>query len=59
MVINNKIESSRIIDKLELNRFPEKIFKAGEEKQVKKFIDEYPVEYYAIRDKTRTDGIFN
>ncbi len=58
MVIKNKIESIEMINKLNLNKFPEKLFKRGEEELVVKFLEEYPACYYAIRDKSKAGGIF-
>ena len=51
MQINNKIEGYNKIVELNLNRFPEKIFKQGQQDLIKDFIKKYPAEYYAIRDK--------
>ena len=58
MKINNKIESIKMIEELKLNKFPEKLFKKGDEEKVIEFINEYPAEYYAIRDKSKPKGIF-
>ena len=58
MKISNKIESYEKIVELGLNRFPEKIFKRNELSAVKSFIEEYPVKYYAIRDKSKAGGVF-
>lgn len=58
MIINNKIESLEKIIELKLNKLPEKIFKKGEESKVIDFIEQYPAEFYAIRDKSRPCGIF-
>ena len=58
MKITNKIESYEKIIELELNRFPEKIFKANQIDGVKAFIEQYPANYYAIRDKSKAGGIF-
>ncbi len=52
MKIRNKLESTKKINELKLNKFPEQIFKKGEESKVKKFLENYPVVYYAIRDKS-------
>lgn len=58
MEINNKLESSKKIDELNLNKFPEKIFKSNEEEKVLEFIKKYPAKYYALRDKSKPKGIF-
>jgi len=58
MKITNKLESYEKINELGLNRFPEQIFKIGETKKVRKFINAHPAEYYAIRDKSKAGGIF-
>jgi len=58
MEIKNKIESYEMINNLNLNKFPEMIFKSGEEEKVKLFLEKYPAEYYAIRDKSRAGGVF-
>ena len=58
MQINNKIESYNKIVELNLNRFPEKIFKQGQQDLIKDFIKKYPAEYYAIRDKSKAGGVF-
>lgn len=47
-----------MIKELGLNRFPECLFKKGEEDKVEEFLRQYPAKYYAIRDKTRASGIF-
>lgn len=58
MEINNKIESIEKIKELNLNKFPEELFKENEEEKVKQFIEKYPAKYYAIRDKSKAKGIF-
>ena len=58
MKITNKIESYNKIIELGLNRFPEKIFKSSEINQVQNFINTYPANYYAIRDKSKAGGVF-
>ena len=58
MQIKNKLESIETINKLNLNRFPEKLFKVGEENKVLNFLKQYPAKYYAIRDKSTSGGIF-
>ncbi len=58
MEIKNKLESINAINELQLNKFPEQLFKKGEEDKVKEFLCEYPAQYYAIRDKSKAGGIF-
>ena len=58
MLIKNKLESMKKIGELGLNKFPEQLFKAGEQEKVKEFLDCYPAQYYAIRDKSKAGGIF-
>ncbi len=58
MKIYNKIESMKKINELKLNRFPEQLFKCGEENKVLQFIDKYPAKYYAIRDRSKPRGVF-
>lgn len=56
--IKNKLESISMIKELGLNKFPECLFKRGEEDKVKEFLQKYPAKYYAIRDKSKAGGIF-
>lgn len=58
MVIRNKVESFNMINYLKLNRFPEALFHENEEEKVQEFLSEYPAPYYAIRDKSKLNGIF-
>ena len=58
MFIKNKLESMKKISELGLNKFPEQLFKAGEQEKVKEFLTCYPAQYYAIRDKSKAGGIF-
>lgn len=58
MIIKNKIESMNKINELGLNKFPEQLFKRNEEKKVKEFLQNYPAQYYAIRDKSKSGGTF-
>jgi len=58
MIIKNKLESMRKISEFGLNKFPEQLFKAGEQEKVKQFLISYPAQYYAIRDKSKAGGIF-
>ena len=59
MIINNKIESSEKIKELDLNKFPEQIFKSGEEEKIIGFLKKNPVDFYAIRDKSKASGVLN
>ena len=58
MIIKNKLESINKINELKLNKFPEMLFKENEDAKVQKFIDKYPAEFYAIRDKSKAGGTF-
>lgn len=58
MIIKNKLESMQKINELGLNKFPEQLFKSGEQKKIKEFLTCYPARYYAIRDKSKASGIF-
>lgn len=58
IIIKNKIESVKKIKELKLNTFPEQLFKKGEEDKVLEFVNKYPADYYAIRDKSTVGGIF-
>lgn len=58
MKIKNKLESMSVINKLNLNKFPEEFFRKGEEEKVLAFINKYPAKYYAIRDKSSVRGNF-
>ena len=58
MKIYNKLESYGKIIELGLNRFPEKIFKSSQINEVEDFIKTYPADFYAIRDKSKTGGVF-
>ena len=58
MKICTKIESYNKIIELNLNRFPEKIFKKSQTKEIQTFIKQHPARYYAIRDKSKPGGEF-
>lgn len=58
MIIKSKLESINKINKLGLNKFPEKLFRSNEEIKVQEFIQMYPANYYAIRDKSKSGGSF-
>ncbi len=58
MEIKNKIKSVEKINELKLNKFPEQIFNKGEEQKIQEFLKKYPAPYYAIRDKSKTGGVF-
>ena len=58
MIIKNKLESINKINELDLNKFPEQLFRENEEKNVQKFLDSYPAKFYAIRDKSKAGGTF-
>lgn len=58
MNIKNKMESIEMIQELNLNKFPEQLFKENDEKSVLEFLRKYPAKYYAIRDKSKAGGTF-
>lgn len=58
MEIKNKLESINMIDELKLNKFSERLFKKNQQSEIKKFIEEKPAKYYAIRDKSKPGGTF-
>lgn len=58
MRIKNKLESIKKINELNLNKLPEQLFTKKDLHKVKKFLDQYPAEYYAIRDRSKAGGIF-
>lgn len=58
MVIKNKIDSIRLIKQLNLNRFPERLFIKFKEEDVVNFLEKYPAKYYAIRDRSKSNGVF-
>ena len=58
MEVRSKLESINKINELGLNRFPEQLFTSNEEESVKKFLHDYPAQYYAIRDRSKALGNF-
>ncbi|MCM1371071.1 MAG: hypothetical protein NC181_04220 [Clostridium sp.] len=58
MEIRNKLESIKKITELELNKFPEQIFRDSEETKVQEFLENNSANYYAIRDKSKAGGVF-
>ena len=58
MIIKNKLESIKKINELCLNKFPEELFRSGEEIKVQEFLEKYPAKFYAIRDKSKACGTF-
>ena len=58
MIIKNKIESVKFIKELKLNQFPEKLVTDKEKKnqEVLDFIQKHPVEFYTLRDKSKSGG---
>ena len=58
MIIKNKIESIEMIKSLHLNQFPEELFFRGDEERVSSFLKKYPAKYYAVRDKSKSGGVF-
>lgn len=58
MIIKNKLESINKISELNLNKFPEQLFRENEETEVQEFLECYPANFYAIRDKSKAGGTF-
>ncbi len=58
MVIKNKIDSIKLIKQLNLNRFPERLFIKFKEEDVVNFLEKYPTNYYVIRDRSKSNGVF-
>lgn len=58
MNINSKIESSKKIKELDLNKFSEQIFKIREEEKINDFLQKNTADFYAIRDKSKAGGVF-
>lgn len=58
MIIKNKLESINKINELNLNKFPEQLFREKEETKVQEFLDSHPANFYAIRDKSKAGGTF-
>lgn len=58
MIIKSKLESINKINELNLNKFPEQLFRKNEETKVQEFIKRHPAKYYAIRDKSKSGGTF-
>lgn len=58
MIIKTKLESINKINELNLNKFPEQLFRNDEEFEVQKFLNSYPANFYAIRDKSKVGGTF-
>lgn len=51
MIIENKIESMKVIKELKLNTLPEEYFEKYNEEKIKQFIEKYSEKYYAVRIK--------
>lgn len=51
MKVRNKLESIEIIKNKKLNSFPEQLFYKNQTKEIIKFLDDNPAEYYAVRSK--------
>jgi len=48
------MQSTEYINRMRLNKFPDQLFKKGNEKDLLEFLNKFPAEYYAIRDKTNS-----
>ena len=58
MEIKDKLESIETIKKLGLNKLKEGLFKKGETKKVKAFLNSCTENLFCIRDRTKTGGNF-
>ena len=58
MNISSKIESSKKIKELNLNKFPERIFETVDRDEIVNFLEKNPANFYAIRDKSKSGGVF-
>ena len=54
--IYNKLESSELINKLNLNVLPQKMFKVEAGNDIKRFLDEHPAQFYSIRDNVKSSN---
>lgn len=52
--IRNKLESLKYIKEFNLNILPEEYFEGYDKQKIKQFIETYPAEFYAIRDKEKS-----
>lgn len=52
----NKLESSELINKLQLNVLPQKMFKVKAGNGIETFIEEHPAQFYSIRDNVRSNN---
>lgn len=52
--IYNKLQSAELIEKLDLNVLPQKMFKVKNGEEVGKFLEEHPSEFYSIRDNVNS-----
>ena len=51
MEIRNKQESANLIKKLKLNVLPQQMFHSPKDSDVTEFLEKYPADYYAVRDR--------
>lgn len=54
--IYNKLESSELINKLNLNVLPQKMFKVQDGNDIQKFLEENPAQFYSIRDNVKSSN---
>lgn len=52
----NKLESSKLIDKLKLNVLPQKMFKVETNPDIESFLAEHPAQFYSIRDNVKSNN---
>ncbi|HIU51828.1 MAG TPA: hypothetical protein IAB70_04300 [Candidatus Merdicola faecigallinarum] len=54
--IYNKLESAELIEKLNLNVLPQKMFKVNGVQDVEGFLDSHPAQFYSIRDNVKSNS---
>ncbi len=52
----NKLESSELINKLNLNVLPQKMFKVEAGSEIEDFLQNHPAQFYSIRDNVKTNN---
>lgn len=52
----NKLESSNLINKLNLNVLPQKMFKVKTDADIENFLTENPAQFYSIRDNVKSNN---
>lgn len=52
----NKLQSAELIQKLNLNVLPQKMFKVQGVEEVEGFLEEHPAQFYSIRDNVKSNS---